>query len=94
MAAETVPVVAGSVTPPVCVRELSVARTTVPAVDDCTATLPKLMSAVLIILMGVTMVAVALAETVTCANVLVVLHSMAIRPAVNVDNFFIEVGLN
>lgn len=63
-AAETVPVVAGKVTPPVLVRTPAVERTTVPAVVP-TAMFPKFMSTDLAIAIGVMMVAEALAVAET-----------------------------
>jgi len=66
-AAATVPVTAGNVMPPVNVLVPAGANTTVPAVP-ATATLPKFMSTVLVILIGVTMVADAVAVAVACAN--------------------------
>ena len=66
-AADTVPVVAGRVTPDVRVRVPAGARTTVPPVAVCTEILPKLILAVLEMLIGVTMVAVAVAVAVDCA---------------------------
>jgi hypothetical protein len=66
-AAVTVPVVVGSVTPPVLVRPPAGVSTTVPPVVDCTATLPKFISTVLEMLIGVTIVAVAVAVAVSCA---------------------------
>jgi hypothetical protein len=67
-AAVTVPAVAGRVTLPVLVRVPPVARITVPPAPDATAILPKLMSAFFEMLMGVTMVAVAVAGAVAWAN--------------------------
>ena len=63
-AAVTVPVTAGSVTPPVIVRPPAGASITVPA-TALTATLPKFISTVLVMLIGMIIVAeeVALAET-------------------------------
>ena len=62
-AAATVPVVDGSVTPPEppVVRPLAVDNTTVPLVDDRTAMLPKFMSVTLVIVIGVMIVADAVA---------------------------------
>jgi hypothetical protein len=59
----------GRVTPPVSERDPAGVKTTVPAVA-LTATLPKFISTVLLIAIGVTMVADALAVAETCANVL------------------------
>ena len=67
-AAETVPAVAGSVTPLVLLRVPAVASTTVPPEVADTAMLPKLMSAVFAMLIGVIMVAVAVATSVACAK--------------------------
>jgi hypothetical protein len=66
-AAATVPVVAGRVTPPVNVRVPAGARMTVPAVAF-TATLPKFISTVFEIVIGVTMVADVVAVAETCAK--------------------------
>ena len=70
LAAATVPVVAGSVTPPAppVVRVPAGARTAVPAVVAETATLPKFISTVLVIVIGVMMLAEADAVAVACAN--------------------------
>jgi hypothetical protein len=68
-AAVTVPVVAGRVTPPVRVRVPAGVIITVPAAV-LTATLPKFMSTVLLMAIGVTIVADALAVAETCAKVL------------------------
>jgi hypothetical protein len=68
-AAATVPDTVGSVTPPVSEREPAGVNTTVPAVA-LTATLPKFMSTVLLIAIGVTIVADADAVAETCAKVL------------------------
>jgi len=65
-AAVTVPVVAGRVTPLVLVRVPAGANTTVPPVEALTAILPKLISAVFVIVIGVTTVAVAVAVAVAC----------------------------
>ena len=64
-AAATVPVTAGRVTPPVFVRVLAGARTTEPAMVGLTAMLPKFISIVFEIAIGVITVAdvVAVAET-------------------------------
>ena len=75
VAAATVPVTTGSVTPPVAERVLAGVRTTVPN-EELTATFPKFMLPALTIVIGVTMVAVAVAVAETCANV----------PAVNPKN--------
>lgn len=68
VAAVTVPAVVGSVTPPVAERTAPGVMTTVPPVAVWTATLPKFMSSVFEMLMGVTMVAEALAVADVCAN--------------------------
>ena len=67
-AAVTVPVVVGRVTPPVVVLVPSVARITVPGVA-LTATLPKFISVLLAIAMGVIIVAEAFEVALTCAKV-------------------------
>ena len=71
-AADTVPVVAGRVTPPPppVVRVPAGARTVVPDKVADTATLPKFISVVLEIDMGVMIVAEAEAVAVACAKVL------------------------
>jgi len=69
-AAVTVPATAGSVTPPVEVRDPAVVNTTVPAIV-LIATFPKLMSAVLAIVIGVTIVAEELLVAETWAKRLV-----------------------
>ena len=68
-AAATVPVTVGRVTPPVSEREPAGVNTTVPAVA-LTATFPKFMSTVLLMAIGVTIVADAVAVADTCAKVL------------------------
>lgn len=68
-ATETVPAVAGSVTPPVDDIVPAGVKTTVPDVE-LTATLPKFMSVVLAMAMGLTILAVAVADAVICAEVL------------------------
>jgi hypothetical protein len=68
VAAETVPVTAGSVTPPVAVRVPAGARTTVPAAV-LTATFPKFMLLAFTIAIGVTIVAVAVAVADTWPKV-------------------------
>jgi hypothetical protein len=67
-AAATVPVVAGSVTPPVKVRVLAGANTTVPPDVGDTAMLPKFMLVTRAIVIGVMMFADALAVAVACAK--------------------------
>ena len=70
LAAATVPMVEGSVTPPPppVVRVPAGASTTVPATVADTATLPKFISAVLLIEMGVMMVALQAAVAEACAK--------------------------
>ena len=72
-----VPVVVGSVVPPVVERLPAADKTTVPEVADCTATLPKFISAVWAILIGVRMVALAVAVAVSCADKLCATPSRA-----------------
>ena len=67
-AAATVPVVAGSVTPPVKVRVPAGARTTVPPDDGDTAMLPKFMLVTRAIVIGVMMFADADAVAVAWAK--------------------------
>ena len=83
LAAATVPVVAGSVTPPAppVVRVPAGARTAVPAVVADTATLPKFISTVLVIVMGVMMFAEAEAVAVACAKEEVEVADKAITAA-------------
>ena len=65
----TVPVVDGSVTPvPAVVRELEVESITEPLLEADTAMLPKFISTVLAIDIGVMMVAVAEAVAEACAK--------------------------
>ena len=66
-AEDTVPAVAGKVTPPVIVLVPAGAKTTVPAVP-ATAKLPKFISTVFEMLIGVTIVADAVAVAVACAK--------------------------
>ena len=73
----TVPVTAGSVTPPVFVRVPSGVRTTVPGFTGLTAILPKFISTVLVMAIGVIIVADVPAVADTCANVLAVSASIA-----------------
>ena len=70
LAAETLPVVAGSVTPPAppVVRVPAGASMAVPAMVAETATLPKFISTVFAIEIGVTIVAEDAAVAVACAN--------------------------
>jgi hypothetical protein len=68
LAAATVPVVAGSVTPPVLVRVLAGANTTVPPDVGDTAMLPKFMLVTSAIVIGVMMFADAEAVAVACAK--------------------------
>ncbi len=70
LAADTVPVVAGRVTPPAppVVRVPAGARTAVPAIVAETATLPNCISTVLTIEIGVIMFALADAVAVACAK--------------------------
>lgn len=70
-AAVTVPLSTGSVTPPLGVRTPAGVNTTVPPVVDCTDKIPKFMSTSLVMAMGVTMVAVAVALAVSWALVLI-----------------------
>ena len=67
VAAVTVPTVAGNVTPPVLARVPAGASITVPAVPEA-AILPKFISRVFAILMGVTMLTDELAVAEACAN--------------------------
>lgn len=57
LAAETVPAIAGRVTPPPAVRALAGDSKTVPEIVGLTATLPKLRSVILFIAIGVMIVA-------------------------------------
>jgi hypothetical protein len=81
----TVPVVAGSVTPPVGVRTPAVSNTTVPPLAP-TAIFPKLISVVLVIPIGVTIVADAVALAVDCACEMVVKPTAAMAKT---TSFFI-----
>ena len=65
-AAETVPAEAGKVTPPLLVLVPAGTKTTVPAL--VAEILPKFMSTFLVIEMGVTIVAVAVAVALDCAK--------------------------
>ena len=79
-AAATVPVVTGRVTPPAppVLREPAGVSTAVPAIEADTATLPKLMSVVLEIEIGVTIVAEAEAVAVAWAK-------EAVEPAIKIE---------
>ena len=70
VAADTVPVVAGSVTPPPppVLRVPAGARIAVPETVADTATLPKFISTVLVIVIGVMMLAEQEAVAVACAK--------------------------
>src|SRR5437764_1261906 len=95
-AAATVPVTAGNVTPEVAVRVLAGASTTVPPVAVCTAALPKFMSTVLVIVIGVTIVALAEAVALACAEALLMPRAaVAIRAsaAILIDLFIVIVCL-
>jgi hypothetical protein len=80
VAAVTVPVTAGRVTPPVAVRVAAGASITVPGLAF-TATLPKFISLALVIEIGVTMVAVAVAVADTWAIALAVKATITIEIA-------------
>jgi hypothetical protein len=88
-AAVTVPAAAGSVTPPVTVRVPAGASITVPPVAVCTATLPKFMSTVFVMLIGVTIVAVDVADAVACAKELDADAISTTAVAINLVLFFI-----
>ena len=91
LAADTVPIVAGRVTPPAppVVRVPAGARTVVPARVADTATLPKFMSTVFTIVIGVMIVAEADAVAVACAKDAVV-PAMTIAAVANtLVKFFI-----
>ena len=85
-AADTVPVTAGSVTPPLGVRVADGLRTTVPATVGLTAKLPKLRSAVFAMAIGVMMVALEAAVAETCALEVTAKPAIAIKRNAN---FFI-----
>jgi hypothetical protein len=82
VAAVTVPVTDGRAHPPVVERTPAGERTTVPGVAS-TDTFPKFMSAVLAIESGATIVAVAVAvaESEGCANILAVMASIKMESA-------------
>ena len=88
-AAVTVPVVAGNVTPPVLVRAPAGVSVAVPAVLACTATLPKFMSVVFVMLIGVTIVPVDVAVAVACACTPLTEASITIAASINLVPFFI-----
>jgi hypothetical protein len=90
-AAETVPLVAGSVTPPAppVVRVPAGARTAVPAIVAETATLPKFISTVLTIETGVMMFAEAEAVAVACAKELLEEAITTAAIAIDLKMFFI-----
>ena len=91
-AAETVPAVAGSVTLPVRLLVPSGVNTTVPPAATSTATLPKFISTVLVIDIGVTIVAVAVADAFAPSPAKTVFEKLAIitTAANNEINFFIS----
>jgi len=81
-------------TPPVADRVPAGVRTTVPT-EAFTATFPKFMSTSLEIAMGVTIVAVAVAEAVTCANALDANKSITIELKNNLlNNFILNLDFN
>ena len=90
-AADTVPVVAGRVTPPPppVVRVPAGASTTVPESVADTATLPKFISAVLAIEIGVMMLAEHDAVAVACANELLAKPANTTVAAMALMMFFI-----
>ena len=90
-AAVTVPVTAGRVTPPVFVRVPAGARTTVPAMVGLTAMLPKFISTVFVMAIGVITVAEVVAVAETWANVLIEIAIMAMVSAKILVVFFIAV---
>jgi hypothetical protein len=89
-AAETVPVVAGKVQPPVTVRigARVAGRTTVPGAV-LTAMLPKFMSPALAMAIGVIIVADAVAVADTWANALAEMATITIARAKNFEICFI-----
>jgi hypothetical protein len=91
VAAVTVPVLAGKVTPPAppVVRVPAGARMVVPATVAETATLPKFISTVLTIVIGVMMLAVTEAVAEACANVLLAKPNTAAVIASDFTMFFI-----
>ena len=92
-AAVTVPVTAGSVTPPDFTRDPLVERATVPATVGLTAILPKFISTVFEIAIGVITVAEVVAVAETCAKVLIVKARKAMVSAKSFVVFFIVVYL-
>src|ERR1700744_3064585 len=91
LAADTVPVVAGRVTPPAppVVRVPVGVSVAVPALIADTATLPKFISTVLEIVIGVMMVAGAEAVAEACAKEALVPAMMMAAGAKNFTMFFI-----
>jgi len=85
-AAETVPVTAGSVTPPILLLVPSGANTTFPNVVP-TAILPKFISTVFVIEIGVMIVADPVAVPVTCALTVAVTATKT-TAAINEIKFF------
>jgi len=96
VAAVTVPVVAGNVTPPAppVVRVPAGARTAVPAIVAETATLPKFISTVLTIDIGVMIVALTAAVAVACANDELADAITTAAIAIDLKMFFILVRLS
>jgi hypothetical protein len=92
-AAETVPFVAGRVTPPPppVVRVPAGARTAVPERVAETATLPKFISTVLEIVIGVMMFAEAEAVAVACAKEELAVTIAIVAIAIDLMMFFILV---
>jgi hypothetical protein len=92
LAAATVPILAGSVTPPAppVLRTPAGVITTVPASEAETATLPKFISTFLTIVIGVMMVAEAEAEAVAWAKEEVAEEAITIAAiAITLEKFFI-----
>ena len=96
LAAETVPLVAGSVTPPAppVVRVPAGARMAVPAMVAETATLPKFIFTVFTMEMGVTIVADAEAVAVACAKEELATTTNTTEVAIALIMFFILVCLS
>ena len=94
LAAETVPAVEGSVTPPAppVVRVPAGARTTVPEVAAETATLPKFIPEVMLIEMGVMMVAEQEAVAVAWAKEEVAKVATTVVVTIALKKFFILVS--
>jgi hypothetical protein len=92
LAAETVPVIAGRVTPPPAVRALAGDNKTEPETVGLTATLPKFRSVILLIAIGVIIVAEVVAVAVTCALTVTEVIEKRATSEMRMESFFIDLS--